>query len=94
MVTQACNLNTQASLHYIKTLSQKGEEKGTHIYQLASHMTGPEPGAFSILVYMSISCIKSAVFFLLCGNLINMLGDDLTFPLKVDQMERSTGKIH
>lgn len=35
MVTQACNLNTQASLHYNKTLSQKGEEKGTHIYQLA-----------------------------------------------------------
>lgn len=57
-------------------------------------MTGPEPGAFSTLVYKSISCIKSAVFFLLCGNLINMLEDDLTFPLKVNQMERNTGKIH
>lgn len=54
------NYEFKASLSYIKPCLKWKKKKGAHIYQLASHTTGSEPGASSVSVYVRVSCVKSA----------------------------------
>lgn len=88
------NYEFKASLSYNKTLSQKGGGEGnTHLSMGFPH-DRPWTRCFLNISLHVDQLYSICTFFLSCGNLINMLGDNLKFPLKINQIERNTGKIH